>query len=203
MNEPEDQLLAYLADVDSDEYAAAVLADEPEVLGDDEADAVRLLRRIAWATRRTTSVEAAAREEVRRVEAWAAEQTDGPARLVEWCERSLEVWMRRHNERTGAKTVKLPSGELRLRAGKIRIEAAALDAAAADALAAIDGDLVRRRYEVAKTRVVEVLVQGPPVGVDADGHVPHAAVDPASGEVVAGVMFLVPSRPSFGYTPRG
>lgn len=93
--------------------------DVPTLAGTEQAN--RMLDRLRLLGRDAGDVRALAAAERERIDAWEADRLSGIGREVERAEKALEQFMRAHHAAGGGVTLNLPSGELKLRANKLRL----------------------------------------------------------------------------------
>jgi hypothetical protein len=175
-----------------------------------EAEANAMLRRLRAAEAEATRVRELAAEDMAQTMAWRDRRLDSAERTMAWARRSLEAWARANLRAGGPKTVTLPSGVVRLRKAKRRIElfdeafdgsdeSVASWAELAEA-AGVDTPVQTTR-KLLTSVVAEIVSVGPAVEseLDGGGFVLHKAVGP-NGEVVEGVGVLEPTGDSFSCT---
>jgi len=185
----------------TDLYAIEVDIDAETAEGEDakpEAERFRVdgpetatwaLRKLAAAEAEIDDAKTLAASEIARVEQWYDEVTRRPARDVEFFRGLLIDYMRsRHAEDPKCKTVKLPAGTLTARAGQPKIDATDIEALKAYADTLDDeyrSSIIRTKYEANVSGMKGLLVpkdEGDPLGAP--------LVDPSTGEVVPGVVWL-------------
>lgn len=201
-----DDLDAYMAGLDE-----APPADEPPPVPRDADEANRLLRRLDRFKTETARIHAAADAEFARIQGWRDDRLSGLDRQIGFHEKSLESWMRaQFRERPQTKTYRLPSGEVKVRAGRQRI----VISDHPDTVATVKAehpDWVQTVDQIAKTEVD--IRPGLPMSVDdalthgfdaaPEGHVLCWAVAP-DGVASTSVAVLVadPEHPQFNYTTK-
>lgn len=179
-----------------EDMGAAQGEDQAWVIGGQE-EADRALRRLARLAREERDIRQVAQAERDRITAWERDRMAGVANRRQWISDGLEGFMRAVNARSGAKSLSLPWGTLRLRKTQPRVDV--LDALA---LAAAAPELVEMRPAPDKAAIKRRFTPGPALmdhPVD-PGFTAHAAVNP-DGEQVPGVVLLVPDQESFSATP--
>jgi hypothetical protein len=182
-----DEELARLADASVD----AELAD-------------RILGRIARLEAQVEGVANMAALRIAQVRAWQDEREGVLRRQIKHLAGLLDGWTRANEARTGAVTVKLPNGELKLRPGSpsfVCPDPEALWKWCVDEGRHSDGwvgyEVV---YRADGARLRHQLNAGAPLGPpDEKGLVDHEAIDPATGERVPHVVIRLPERKKFSY----
>ena len=155
----------------------------------------RALARIARIEHRLHQYQGIARQEIKRITDWLNEVSQPLLNEIEWREYGVEQWMRAHHDETGVKTEKLPHGTLKLIQGRPRVEPVSEDP---------DPRFTRTTKAWDKAALSKACEPGPEVDeYDApEGFVAHVPVT-SDGEVVAGAVLLVPTRPSFSRKRAG
>lgn len=87
----------------------------------DEAAVAGVLRRIRRLSADRAKIQAACETERQLIAAFESDRCAGIDREIAWGSRSLEVWMRQYNRASGKKTVKVSTGEVKLRPDKGRV----------------------------------------------------------------------------------
>lgn len=162
-------------------------------------------RRVDWALERLARMASDEQrvvsfvdEEMERLVSFRDDRLTAIERRRAWVERGVEQWMRSQHRETGRKTVKLPHGEVKLRAARRRVDVV-VDLDDFEQVATLD-DLVPgaviHRTEISKQEIARQLQPGPVTGRDLDGSQVVAAVT-ADGERVPGVYFVVPVEDTF------
>jgi hypothetical protein len=203
-------------DASHDDLDALFEADSEDVDPADLVAANRMLRLLARFDGERAQVNRVADADVAVAERWRDGELAKLDRKVDYLRRQLENWMRGHALVSGARTEKLPWGELRLRPAKTRIDVDAKEFAervTVPQVSTYDGvavEWVRVKVEpdkqamaaalTAKQSEDGVLLDAVDVG---DDWLAVPAVD-AYGEVYGGwVRVLVPREPDrFECVPR-
>jgi uncharacterized protein (DUF885 family) len=137
----------------------------------DEDRANRLLYKLRRVSRERAQIQAVARAERDRVDAWERDRLDVVDRQITDLTNVLEQWMRMHSERTKSVTKTFPNGELRLRAARARLEI--IDDAKAEIFV----------MERVQTAVAKAIAQ------------PNFRTDASSGDVFALVLRALRDEP--------
>jgi hypothetical protein len=176
-------------------------AEPATILDLNEADrALRRLRKLADDEAEILEVASALIDDT---VAWRDDRLYGIERARAWVERSLEQWMRARHAETGRKTVKLPAGELRLRAPRWSVHSDDADASPEllKQLVEIDLSLVRIETSVARGAVTKVAEPGPRADVPVEsGWQAHLAVT-VDGQVLPGVYLVRAVEDTFKAAP--
>ena len=160
--------------------------DTPPVLdGIEQAD--RALRRLSAVHTQMRHVELLADEERRRIAAWVADRMVILEREERFWRESLEAWHRATYQRDGVQTVKLPCGTLRLTKARPRVDG---DEPPEDAPKPLVRVTVKRAWD--KQAAKERTRPSPEPIDQTDDHWVHAAIDPDTGEVIPGLVHLLP-----------
>lgn len=164
-----------------------------------------ILRRLARIARNRAEVQQVYDTERARLEAYRDDRMAGLDRMSTWLADGIEGYMRARFEETGSKTLTLPTGVLRLRDGQPSVIAddTIAEVGAARHLAEVSPEYVRANYDLDRNAIKEACQPGPRIE-DPDFDVPdgtdaYEAVNTTTGEVVPGVVFIVPGRPKFSY----
>ena len=161
----------------------------------DDAAAERAMRALCAIDRELARWQQLHDTERQRLDAWLEEVSNPLLGRREFFERCLEGFTRANHERTGAKSVKLPSGTAALRKTPDRVEVVG-DAEPPERFARVS-------VSWDKNRTKEDTNPGP-VAEDyeaPEGYVAHVAVD-HTGAVVDGVVWLLRTDPVFTVRPR-
>lgn len=197
---------------DLDRFVAGEGEDHDETLGEvdargwDAEEANQRLRTLRRLQRQREDIAAVAAAELARITSWAEDRVAGIRKREEWYEQQLESWMRATERETGAKTVNLPNGDLRLRAGRERVDAGPT---AVFELATMSNDegmsFLRVEHRLEKAAVLARCEPGPVLDSweAPDGFVAHAAVWKDAGQVLPDLAILVPTEPSFSVKVAG
>lgn len=209
---------------DLDAYVGAAEEAPPTAMDDDLAN--RLLRRLRRQQRRRAEVLDVANAERLRIAAWAEGQLEIIDSELAQLERTLDGYMRAVQERRGLKTLKLPNGELKLRAPRLSvtvtdepalvdwaIERVAADLAQSDDIPAArigvrvviaalaDEPTLKVVVEPARGGIGKATEPGPVLSSHED--VELLAAVTADGETVPGVQIERSTRDTFKATPSG
>jgi hypothetical protein len=171
----------------------------------------RILRVLARVERDRVKVHRLHDRERQVIDEWLEDRLRILNRQAEYARAQAELWMRAHAKATGARTVKLPGGELRLRPARTRVEVdSALFQEAAKVSVEVAGELpvdwLRVRVEPDKQAIggaVEAVtddkgVLEPSAALDFDGveWLMCRAVEKETGQVVDDWLHvLVPREP--------
>lgn len=179
-----------------------------EIDGLDQAN--RFLRRLARLERDADEVHELARAEFERIAAWEADRMSGIERTQEWLEGSLEGFLRAYSRATGNKTVKLPCGTLALRKKQPRLVEANV-VTLADAVRDEHPDWLNTTTKAGIASIKGATKPGPQIDDDDErlvrvdvppDYTAHEAVVESSGEVIPGVVYLVPIVDTANVSPR-
>ena len=163
----------------------------------DDAAAERAMRALCAIDRELARWQQLHDTERRRLDAWLEEVSNPLLGRREFFERCLEGYTRANHERTGAKSVKLPSGRAALRETPPKVEAVG------DPIPEVHGDMVRTTLAFDKNRVKERTTWGK---VLEDEEAPPgckawSVVDKATGETVPNLIYYLRDEPSFSVKP--
>lgn len=186
----EDELLGEEPDYDSEP------ADLP-----DTASVNRMLGRLAHVRRRAATDAEVAHAQIDQVQAWATGRAEMHQRQEAW----LLATLRRYHEAVlalgGTKTLDLPNGTLRARAGQPQWEIDA-EAFVPWALALKADELLRVKIDPSKAAIKEAFEVGPLVSaVDGAPFDHHPALTP-DGEIVPGIT-IAPAETNYSADTRG
>lgn len=193
---------------------------EPEAPTMDDDLANRMLRRMRRQEITSAEVKLVARAERERIDEWERARLEAINADVAGIERMLNGYMRAVGERRKLRTLKLPNGELRLRAPSIKVTIEDEDAfvrwalARASAAAGIDPEtfgyvmgalerepMLRAKVEPAKDAIKRGTKVGPQRSAHDDVELLAAVVDADdAGEVVPGVLIERATQDAFGYS---
>ena len=174
----------------------------------------RILWRLRTAERELESFRELVAARKAQLDAWLADMSRGPERVIAYCERALEGYARYQHELSGGRTVtfKLPNGVLKLTKpqGKLIVDdeaelLAVLDQLAAEHMTAGEAwpELVRteRNVRVAELKKVAtwLLMEGDELeGADPDYDHYKLVID---GELIPGAHLQTPRQRTFKQTP--
>ncbi len=173
--------------------------DSPPPVADADA-ANRLLRMLRRSEREEAEIRAVAASELSRITRWCEDRCRGFASQRAWLEKGLESWMRANFERTGTKTVKLPNGEVKLRAARSSVAAGPT---AVFELVTMPDDagmvFVEVEHKLRKADVLARCEAGPVLDSweAPEGTTAHAAVWTETGEALPDLAIIVPDAPTF------
>jgi len=190
--EVEDDLDSFLAEPISEEQLAEV---PPPV--DDPVRANRYLRRIRRLEENAAQVDSLASDEIARIREWADQRKASIEREQNWLARSLEAFARNNATATGSKTVKLPNGDLSLRAPRVRVEIDDEDAL----LGSVDESLYRVTYKADRTALAK-LDPGTWSPTEDEVDVEEAPVVSPVGEILPGVRFVRSTTDTFTWRTK-
>lgn len=179
------------------------------------ADADRLLGVLRHIERRRAEVNELVLSRTTEVKRWGHAQEVLLDRRQRHVEHLLDLWVRADHARSGqrTKTWNLPNGRLTLRPRQPRVEIISDDEdRTARELAGVLGPGANRvQHRVAKDFVKAAVAAGPalawqdlPTGKDLPaGYRAHQAVNPPTGEVLPGIILLIPDGLRFSAKPTG
>lgn len=161
------------------------------------------LRRLRRLERDADDVRTIAAAEYERIKAWEDDRIAGIERYAEWLERTLTAFGIAYGKLNNVRTIKLPCGTIRLRKGRDKMEAQHLD---------VFAEWARETHPewlkvTTEARVADVK-SGTTIGPVIEGVTPPegaklcSAIDDVSGEVVPGVVYLVPVGDTVSVTPN-
>jgi hypothetical protein len=195
-------LLADLEDFLAGRSGASPPTEEIEAPVDEET-AAGMMRALRWVKREVAKLTRIHNSQVTELDAWLDDRTGGLLARQAALERALEGWTRLHNVSSRA----FPAGKVALRAGVSRIEFT--DPAAYIAWCETNRPALLKRPdpEVSKSNV-NTAIDGATLVVAAEADFPDTSqlarqlVDPPSGQVVPGVVIVVPRDKKFTATPK-
>ena len=163
---------------------AAVPADGVEVPDAEGAD--RALRRVARIEAELEHVHRLAEHRIAQINEWRAEREAVLNGRAELYRAALDGWMRATHADGGPRTQKLPSGTVSLRKSPDRI---------ATLVDLPPERFARTKVEWDKTAAKKATEPGLPLpDADTEDATAYAAVDPATGEVIVGLVWLRPNE---------